>query len=43
VHDEVLDGYTFVDPYSPTQEVEITTFIEKVELGDRCLGHLRGG
>jgi hypothetical protein len=43
VHNEVLDGYTFVDPASPSQEVEITTFIEKVKLSDRCLGHPRGG
>lgn len=43
VDDEVLDGYTFVDPASPTQEVEITMFIEKVRLCDRCLGHPRGG
>jgi hypothetical protein len=43
VHDEVLDGYTFVYTASSTHAVEIKTFIDKVTLGDRCLGHLRRG
>jgi hypothetical protein len=43
VDGEVLDGCTFVDPASSTQDLTITTSIEKVRLGDRCLGHPRGG
>lgn len=38
---EDLDGWTF--KHGLANEVEMTVFIDKVKLGDRCFRHSKGG